>query len=112
VELVQDQDGAVEVRHNQAMAETGSLEELSSAELHDLAVHRARRHLDVGFFWGLMQRLPAAEAAAGQFNESDAEIMHISAHIDDVTDSGKGEVAELLRPFYLEYLNKHGVRPR
>ena len=106
------QDGAVDVRHNQAMAETGSLEELSSAELHDLAVHRARRHLDVGFFWGLMQRLPAAEAAAGQFNESDAEIMHISAHIDDVTDSGKGEVAELLRPFYLEYLNKHGVRPR
>jgi hypothetical protein len=46
------------------MAETGSLEELSSAELHDLAVRRARRHLDVGFFWGLMQRLPAAEAAA------------------------------------------------
>jgi hypothetical protein len=93
------------------MAGTGSLEDLSSAELHDLAVHRARRHLDVGFFWGLMQRLPAAEAAAGQFNESDADVMHISAHIDDVTDSGRGEVAELLRPYYLEYLNKHGVRP-
>jgi len=26
VELVHDQDGAVDVRHNQAMAETGSLE--------------------------------------------------------------------------------------
>jgi hypothetical protein len=37
--------------------------------------------------------------------------MHISAHVDDLTDSGQGEVAELLRPFYLEYLNKHGVRP-
>ena len=93
------------------MAETRSRDALAAAELHDLAVHRARRHLDVGFFWGLMQRLPAAEAAAGQFNESDADVMHISAHIDDVTDSGRGEVAELLRPYYLEYLNKHGVRP-
>jgi hypothetical protein len=86
-----------------------SLEDLSSAELHDLAVHRARRHLDVKFFWQLMQNLPAAEAAAGRFDESDADVMKISAHIDDVTDSGQGEVAELLRPFYLEYLRKHRV---
>jgi hypothetical protein len=26
-----------------------------------------------------------------------------------VTDSGRGDVAELLRPFYLDYLRKHGV---
>ena len=93
------------------MAGNGSFEQCTSAELHDLAVRHARRHFDVGFFWKLLQRLPAAEAAAGQFNEADADIMHISAHIDDVTDSGKGEVAELLRPFYLEYLTSHGVRP-
>jgi hypothetical protein len=36
--------------------------------------------------------------------------MHLSAHVDDLTDSGRGEVADLLRPFYLEYLRKHGVR--
>jgi hypothetical protein len=94
-----------------AMTEPRSLEDLSSKELHDLAVHRARRRLDVKFFWQLMQNLPAAEAAAGQYDESDADVLKISAHIDDVTDSGEGEVAELLRPFYLEYLRKHGVTP-
>ena len=35
----------------------------------------------------------------------------MSAHLDDLTDSGEGEVAELLRPFYLEYLRKHDVAP-
>jgi hypothetical protein len=94
-----------------AMTEPRSLEDLSSKELHDLAVRRARRHLDVKFFWRLMQNLPAAEAAAGQFDDSDADVMKISGHIDDITDSGEGEVAELLRPFYLEYLQEHGVTP-
>jgi hypothetical protein len=94
------------------MATDDALETLTSAELHDLAVHHAKRHLDVKFFWGLMERLPAAEAAAGEFNEADADVMHISAHIDDVTNSGRGEVADLLRPYYLEYLTKHRVRPK
>jgi hypothetical protein len=87
------------------------LERLSSQELHDLAVSRARRHLDVGFYWRLMQILPAAEAAAGQLDEAAADVMKLSAHIDDVTDSGRGEVADLLRPFYIEYLREHGVQP-
>lgn len=91
------------------MAEQRGLEQLSSAELHDLAVRRARRHLDVRFFWRLMQVLPVAEAGAGQTDEADADVMRMSAHLDDVTDSGRGEVAELLRPFYLEYLQSHGV---
>jgi hypothetical protein len=86
------------------------LERLSSAELHDLAVRRARRHLDVKFFWDLMRLLPAAEAGAGELDEARADMQRLSSHIDDVTDSGRGEVAELLRPFYLEYLRKHGVR--
>ena len=93
------------------MATDDALEALTSAELHDLAVDHAKRHLDVRFFWGLMQRLPAAEAAAGEFDEADADVMQISAHLDDVTDAGKGDVADLLRPYYLEYLNRHGVRP-
>ena len=87
------------------------LEHLSSHELHDLAVTHARRHLNVRFFWNLMQILPAAEAAAGELDEADADIQRMSAHIDDVTDAGKGEVAEQLRPFYLEYLRKHDVTP-
>jgi hypothetical protein len=86
------------------------LEQLSSSELHDLAVKRARRHLDVRFFWQLMEVLPVAEAGAGEVLDMDADVSRMSAHLDDVTDSGKGEVAELLRPFYLDYLRRHGVR--
>ena len=88
------------------------LEPLSAQELHDLAVRHAKRHLDVRFFWNLLRVLPAAEAGAGELNEADADIQRVSAHFDDVTDAGKGEVAEQLRPFYLEYLRKHHVTPK
>jgi hypothetical protein len=86
------------------------LDRLSARELHDLAVAYARRRLDARFFWELMQLLPAAEAAAGEMDEAEADVQRLSAHVDDVTDSGRGEVAELLRPFYIEYLRRHGVR--
>jgi hypothetical protein len=88
------------------------LDALSSPELHDLAVSHAKRHLNVRFFWDLMKFLPAAEAAAGELAEADADIQRMSAHVDDVTDAGRGEVAEQLRPFYLEYLRKHKVTPK
>jgi hypothetical protein len=94
------------------MPEDRPLESLSSKELHDLAVSYARRHLDVGFFWRLMELMPAAEAGAGEIDEAAADIQHLSAHVDDVTDSGRAEIAELLRPFYLEYLEGHGVGPQ
>ena len=88
------------------------LDQLSAQELHDLAVSYAKRHLDVRFFWELLRVLPAAEAAAGELDEADADIQRMSAHLDDVTDAGKGEVAEVLRPFYLEYLRRHDVKPK
>jgi hypothetical protein len=37
-------------------------------------------------------------------------VERMSAHIDDVTDAGRGEVAEQLRPFYLDYLRRHDVQ--
>jgi hypothetical protein len=86
------------------------LDRLSAEELHDLAVSYAKRHLDVRFFWKLMQMLPAAEAAAGNFDKTEADVMRMSAHIDDVTDAGRGETAEMLRPFYIEYLRRHHVK--
>jgi hypothetical protein len=92
------------------MTEDDPFERLSTKELHDLAIRYAARHLDVRFFWRLMQALPAAEAAAGDFDEATADAMTMRAHLDDLTDSGEGETAELLRPFYLEYLREHGVR--
>jgi hypothetical protein len=85
------------------------LDALSSKELHDRAVGRAKKHLDVKFFWELMKTLPAAEAAAGRVDEAENDVFHLSAHVDDLTDAGKGETADMLRPFYIEYLRKHGV---
>jgi hypothetical protein len=87
------------------------LDGLSSEALHRLAVSYAKRHVDVGFFWELMQLLPAAEAAAGELDEAEADVMRLSAHIDDITDAGRGEIAEALRPFYLDYLRRHRVSP-
>jgi hypothetical protein len=85
------------------------LDNLSSKELHDLAVHRAKRHLDARFFWNLMKLLPAAEAAAGELNEAELDVMRLSAHVDDVTVAGEGETADMLRPYYIEYLRRHHV---
>src|SRR4051794_10919942 len=92
-----------------ADAADDGLDRLSAKELHDLAVHRARRHLDAKFYWRLMQYPPMAEAAAGKDEDVEVDLEFSLAHIDDVTDSGEGETAELLRPFYLEYLREHGV---
>ena len=87
------------------------LERRSSQELHDLAVRHALRHLDVPFFIRLMRALPVAEAAAGEINDAAADALTLRAHLDDLTDSGRGEVADLLRPLYIEYLQEHGVTP-
>jgi hypothetical protein len=91
--------------------EPDPLEQLSSEKLHDLAVHYALRHLDVKFFWDLLKILPAAEVAAGEPEEADMDVFTLRGHIDDITDSGRGEIAEGLRWFYLEYLRKHDITP-
>jgi hypothetical protein len=85
------------------------LDQLSSKELHDLAVKRAKRHVDVRFFYDLIKVLPAAEAAAGDVDQAENDVFHLSAHVDDLTDAGEGDTADMLRPFYLEYLRRHGV---
>jgi len=91
---------------DRAASTTERYEQLSSRELHDLAVRHARRHLDIRFFWQLMEVLPAAQAAAGDVREAEADAAQISAHLNDITDAGRGEVAALLRPFYIEYLTR------
>ena len=91
------------------MSDDDRLDDLSSKELHDRAVRYALRHLDIPFFFRLMEALPVAEAATGDIDGAEADALTLRAHIDDVTDSGQGEVAELLRPMYLEYLRDHGV---
>jgi hypothetical protein len=84
-----------------------ALEELSTHELHDRAVHRAERHLDVKFFWSLLQLIPAAEVASGDSGEADYDIQSSKGLISDAIHSGDGELGEALRPLFIDYLRKH-----
>jgi hypothetical protein len=101
--------GVVSRRPATTDGQDDGLDRLSSPALHDLAVERAKRHADAKFFRDLMSMLPAAEAGAGELAESEDEVFDAGAHFNDVRDSRRGEVAELLRPFYLEYLREHHV---
>ena len=85
------------------------LEALPSRELHDMAVRRALHHLDVEFFWELLRAIPAAEASEGHDIEAGRDITHLSVLLDDAINSGEGDVAEALRPIYLDYLERHGT---
>ena len=85
------------------------LDALSSHELHDLAVRRALYHVDVEFFWELLRAIPAAEASEGHSDEAGRDVAHLSVLLDDAIDSGEGDVADALRPIYVDYLVKHGV---
>jgi hypothetical protein len=86
------------------------LDALPSRELHNLAVRRAVHHLDVEFLWELLRAIPAAEASEGHSIEAGRDINHLSVLIDDAIDSPQeGDVAEALRPLYIDYLVKHGV---
>jgi hypothetical protein len=83
------------------------LESLTSRELHDMAVRRALHHGDVRFLWELLRAIPAAEASEGDIGESEADATKVSALIADAYGSGEGEIAEALRPLYVDYLTKH-----
>ena len=83
------------------------LEALSSHELHDMAVRQALHHADVKFLWELLRAIPAAEASEGEVGESEADVTKVSALLADAVNSGEGEVADALRPLYIDYLTKH-----
>jgi hypothetical protein len=83
------------------------LDALSSRELHDRAVRRALHHADVAFLWELLRAIPAAEASEGHDSEAGRDITKVTSLLDDAIDSGEGDLAEALRPLYLDYLVKH-----
>ncbi|MFI9509112.1 hypothetical protein [Nocardia sp. NPDC052566] len=89
------------------MAVNEELEKLSSKELHDRAVKLAVRRGDLKYLWQLMERIPVAEVEAGNLGESQADIKYIGTLIDDYIHAGDGELAEQLRPYYLDYLVAH-----
>jgi hypothetical protein len=84
-----------------------SLEELSTQELHDRAIHRAEKHVDVKFFWSLLQMIPAAETISGDEGEADYDIKSSRGLISDALHSGDGKLGEALRPVFIDYLRKH-----
>ena len=83
------------------------LDQLSTHELHDRAVRRARKHLDVKFFWSLLQLIPAAETASGDLGEGDFDIESSRGLISDALHSGDGQLGEALRPVFIDYLREH-----
>jgi hypothetical protein len=84
------------------------LERLPTKELHDRAVGRAERHLDVGFLWDLVRALPVAEEVAGDDQHSKIDIARPLALLNDLFNADEGELGEALRPMYLDYLEEHG----
>jgi hypothetical protein len=83
------------------------LDSLSTHELHDRAVRRAERHVDVKFFWRLLQLIPAAQTVSGDLGESDYDIQSSKGLISDALHSGDGELGEALRPIFADYLREH-----
>jgi hypothetical protein len=83
------------------------LDELSTHELHERAVHRAETHLDVKFFWSLLKMIPAAETVSGNEDEADFDVQHSLGLISDAVHSGDGRLGEALRPVFIDYLRKH-----
>jgi hypothetical protein len=84
------------------------LDALPTKELHDRALATAKRRLDVGFLWRLVEALPVAEAAVGDDRRSKVDVMRPIALINDLYDAGEGELGDALRPMYIEYLEEHG----
>ena len=83
------------------------LDKLSTHELHDRAVRRAERHVDVKFFWSLLELIPAAETLSGDAGEGDYDIQSSKGLISDALHSGDGQLVEALRPVFIDYLRKH-----
>jgi hypothetical protein len=89
------------------MASRDELEALPASELHDRATRLAWRRLDIGFLWDLLSTIPEARAAIGDEPRSETDIVRPLALLNDLIDADRGDLAEALRPLYVEYLLKH-----
>ena len=102
-------DGVAPSRGGYARSVTDreTLESLTAAELHDRATRVAWRRLDVAFLWLLLSTIPEARAAVGDEDRSEIDILRPLALLNDLVDADRGELAEGLRPLYVDYLVEH-----
>ena len=84
------------------------LNQLSSRELHDRAMARAKRHLDARFFWDLLQITPAAQVAAGEPVDAEEDVEHWSMQVHDAVKAEPEDAVDGRRAFYIDYLERHG----
>ena len=89
------------------MATREDLDALSSKELHDRAMKLAKHRLDVGFMWEIMKTIPAAEAVSGEPGEAAQDVHSMSLMIGDFLHDDEGELAEALRPLFVDYILEH-----
>ncbi|MFG2089741.1 MULTISPECIES: hypothetical protein [unclassified Spirillospora] len=83
------------------------LEELPSKELYERAMSLAKERRDVGFLWDLLRAIPAAAASMGEVGRAEFDLLHGLSLLEEFTHAGEGEMADALRPFYIDYLTAH-----
>lgn len=88
----------------------GSLDQLPTKELRERAVALARHRWDIAFFWRLLRSLPAAEAAVGHLDHSDASVAQASGLFHEaLAAENDPDVQVALRPIYIDYLVEHAA---
>ncbi len=65
----------------------------------------------MGFLWDLLRTIPEARAATGDEERSEADIMRPLALLNDLVDADRGDLADALRPLYIDYLLQHEDEP-
>ena len=79
----------------------------SDRSLHDEAIGRAVRHLDIGYFRHQLEVVPAARAGAGDIEEAEIDVIKPSKLLAEAV-SRDPELLAALRPLHIEYLRAHG----
>jgi hypothetical protein len=89
------------------MTTFAELDARSSRELHERAVHRARRHLDVRFIWRLLEAAPAVDVARGDVEQAESDALHWSGQVADAVRDDDASL-DARRPLFIDYLLEHG----
>lgn len=82
------------------------LNRLSSQELHDRAFRHAEHHIDLKFFWDLVEMIPIAEVAADKVGNAEEDVHDPRLQVLDAIRESP-ELMDALRPVYIDYLMKH-----